>query len=79
MGVIWVVLNECMFMSDMFSFVEYSCGGVVDFEDECDLERLVFGVDGSFDGGLLLGVNYRCEILYWLLCGDDGWYLEDYC
>jgi hypothetical protein len=79
LGAIWVVLNERMPMSDMPSLAEHSCGGVVDFEDERDLERLAFGADGSPDGGLPPGVNYRRETSHWSPRGDDGRYLEDHC
>ncbi|KAK0385578.1 hypothetical protein NLU13_6756 [Sarocladium strictum] len=79
LGAIWVVLNERMSMRDMPSLAEHSCGGVVDFEDERDLERLAFGADGSPDGGLPSGKSYRRETSQWSPRGDDGRYLEDHC
>lgn len=79
LGAIWVVLNERMPMDQVPSLAEHDGGGIVDFGDERDLERLAFGTDGSPDGGLPPGVKYRRETSQWSPRGDDGRYLEDHC
>ncbi|KAH8175265.1 f-box-like domain-containing protein [Sarocladium implicatum] len=79
LGAIWVVLNERMPMDQVPSLAEHSNGGIIDFGDERDLERLAFGADGSPDGGLPPGVRYRRETSQWSPRGDDGRYLEDHC
>ena len=79
LGAIWVVLNERMPMDQVPSLAEHDGGGIVDFGDERDLERLAFGTDGSPDGGLPPGVKYRRETSQGSPRGDDGRYLEDHC
>lgn len=77
-GAIRVALSERMSMDSIPSLAEHTCGGVVDWGDERDLERLAFGADGSPDGSLPPGRQYRRAVSQWSPRGDDGRYLEEH-
>lgn len=54
------------------SLAEDGRGGIVDFDDERDGERAVFGTDGCGDGGLPEGISFVRSFSQWSPRGDDG-------
>ncbi|KAF9761157.1 hypothetical protein IL306_003935, partial [Fusarium sp. DS 682] len=52
-------------------------GGVIDWDDERDAERVKFGSDASLDGALPGGATMRRSFSHYSPRGDDGSYLED--
>lgn len=54
------------------SLAEDGRGGIVDFDDERDGERALFGGDGSEDGGLPEGTQFVRSFSQWSPRGDDG-------
>lgn len=70
-------LDERRWMDKMPSLAEDGVGGIVDFDDERDTERLTFGGDGSPDGSLPLGTKFVRSFSHYSPRGDDGSYLEE--
>lgn len=60
------------------SLAEDSRGGIVDFDDERDGERALYGQDGSVDGGLPRGLKFVRSFSHWSPRGDDGGNLEEH-
>lgn len=56
---------------------EDSCGGIIDFDDERDEERVLFGSDASPDGTLPHGLKAIRSQSRYSPRGDDGSHLED--
>ncbi|KAF4335556.1 histone deacetylase clr3 [Fusarium beomiforme] len=52
-------------------------GGVIDWDDERDAERVEFGGDASLDGTLPGGATMRRSLSHYSPCGDDGSHLEE--
>lgn len=70
-------LDERQWIDNMPSIAEDGVGGIIDFDDERDDERSVFGHDGSPDGSLPLGSRYIRSFSQYSPRGDDGSYLEE--
>ncbi|KAI5457269.1 hypothetical protein BGZ63DRAFT_74660 [Mariannaea sp. PMI_226] len=70
-------LDERGWMEKMPSLPEDSAGGIIDFDDERDEERLAFSEDGSPDGSLPLGAKFVRSFSHYSPRGDDGSFLED--
>jgi hypothetical protein len=70
-------LDERNWLDRSPSLAEDSVGGIIDFDDERDGERLAFGGDGSPDGTLPNGKVFMRSVSQWSPRGDDGSYLED--
>ncbi|XWW93269.1 hypothetical protein V2A60_001201 [Cordyceps javanica] len=76
-GVIRCVLEERQFVNDL-PIVAADCqGGILDFGDERDAQRIEFGWDGRADGTLPPGVPAVRQFSRYSPRGDDGEYLED--
>lgn len=61
-----------------YSFAEDVVGGILDFDDERDAERVAFGADGSSSGGLPAGVGFVRSMSMYSPRGDDGSSLEEH-
>ncbi|KAF7563107.1 hypothetical protein G7046_g1043 [Stylonectria norvegica] len=70
-------LDERSWLDNMPSLAEDSAGGIIDFDDERDAERLVFGGDASPDGSLPPGRRFTNSFSRYSPRGDDGSYLEE--
>ncbi|ATY63157.1 F-box domain [Cordyceps militaris] len=76
-GVIQCVLEERQFV-DSLPIVPEDCeGGILDFGDERDEQRVKYGQDGRADGMLPPGVLPVRQFSRYSPRGDDGEYLED--
>ena len=71
------VLDERQWLDRVISLAEDAAGGVIDFDDERDQERALFGSDGSPDGSLPDGAKYVRSYSQYSPRGDDGSHLED--
>ena len=72
------VLDERQWLVNSPSLATDESGGIIDFDDERDLERSVFDKDGSHDGGLPNGKRFVTCLSQYSPRGDDGAHLEDY-
>ena len=70
-------LDERCWLDNMPSLAEDSVGGIVDFDDERDRERLAFGGDASPDGSLPPGFKYARSFSRYSPRGDDGSCLDE--
>ncbi|KAH6990391.1 hypothetical protein BKA56DRAFT_609998 [Ilyonectria sp. MPI-CAGE-AT-0026] len=70
-------LDERQWLDRMPSLAEDGAGGVIDFDDERDGERLTFCGDARPDGSLPPGVRYVRSFSQYSPRGDDGSYLEE--
>lgn len=59
------------------SLAEENAGGIIDFDDERDNERLAFGNDASSNGMLPPGSKIVRSFSQYSPRGDDGSCLED--
>lgn len=71
------VLDERRWLDKVISLAEDSAGGVIDFDDERDRERVMYGNDGSPDGSLPEGAKFVRSYSHYSPRGDDGSFLED--
>lgn len=71
-------LDEREWLARVPSLAEDSVGGIIDFDDERDDERVTYGGDGSPDGSLPRGSKFVRSQSMWSPRGDDGSYLEDH-
>lgn len=72
------VLDERQWLDKVPSLAEDSAGGIIDFDDERDHERAMYGSDGSPDGALPGGAKFVRSYSQYSPRGDDGSYLEDH-
>jgi hypothetical protein len=70
-------LDERQWLAKGPSLAEDSIGGIIDFDDERDDERLAFGSDASPDGSLPPGSRFIRSYSQYSPRGDDGSYVED--
>ncbi|KAH7160605.1 hypothetical protein EDB81DRAFT_320069 [Dactylonectria macrodidyma] len=70
-------LDERRWLDNMPSLPEDGVGGVIDFDDERDGERLVFGGDARLDGSLPPGAKFVRSISQYSPRGDDGSHLNE--
>ncbi|KAI9155332.1 hypothetical protein HJFPF1_07914 [Paramyrothecium foliicola] len=70
-------LDERKWLERFPSLAEDSVGGIVDFDDERDNERLAFGGDANPDGALPSGLDFVRSLSQYSPRGDDGSHLED--
>jgi hypothetical protein len=70
-------LDERQWLDKVPSLAEDSAGGIIDFDDERDDERLLYGKDGSPDGLLPPGSKVVRSLSQYSPRGDDGSWLED--
>ncbi|CAH0055437.1 unnamed protein product [Clonostachys solani] len=70
-------LDERQWLDKVPSLAEDSAGGIIDFDDERDDERQLFGKDGSPDGLLPPGSKVVRSLSQYSPRGDDGSWLED--
>jgi hypothetical protein len=71
-------LDERQWLAKVPSLAEDGVGGVVDFDDERDEERVLYGGDGSPDGSLPGGLKFVRSFSHWSPRGDDGSNLEEH-
>jgi hypothetical protein len=71
------VLDERRWLDNMPSLATDSAGGILDFGDQRDEEREIFGSDASCDGSLPPPATYRQPHTEYSPQGDDGSSLED--
>ncbi|KAF4120949.1 F-box domain protein [Geosmithia morbida] len=71
------VLDERQWLDKVISLAEDRAGGVIDFDDERDGERVTYGNDGSPDGSLPDGAKFIRSHSQYSPRGDDGSCLED--
>ncbi|KAJ4200381.1 hypothetical protein NW767_007445 [Fusarium falciforme] len=71
------VLDERQWSLDMPSLPQDGSGGVIDWDDERDAERVKFGGDASPDGSLQGGARLLRSSSHYSPRGDDGSCLED--
>ncbi|KAF7543779.1 hypothetical protein G7Z17_g10471 [Cylindrodendrum hubeiense] len=69
-------LDERRWVDRMPSLPEDGAGGVIDFDDDRDAERVTFGDDANPDGSLPPGVGSVWSRSQYSPRGDDGSYLE---
>ena len=72
------VLDERRWMDKVPSLASDSAGGIIDFDDERDEERVAYGSDGSPDGSLPEGLKFVRSFSQYSPRGDDGSCLEDH-
>lgn len=70
-------LDERRWLEQMPSLAEDSVGGVLDFDDGRDMERVLFGGDASPDGSLPPGIKFTRSMSQYSPRGDDGSRLEE--
>lgn len=70
-------LDERQWLDKVLSLAEDSAGGIIDFDDERDDERLAYGQDGSPDGSLPSGSAFLRSYSQYSPRGDDGSMMED--
>jgi len=70
-------LDERHWLDNMPSLASDSAGGILDFGDERDEERKIFGADASRDGSLPGPAAYRPPHAEYSPRGDDGSVVED--
>lgn len=70
-------LDERQWLDKVPSLAEDSAGGIIDFDDERDDERLLYGKDGSPNGLLPPGSKFVRSLSQYSPRGDDGSWLED--
>ncbi|KAK7414743.1 hypothetical protein QQX98_006427 [Neonectria punicea] len=70
-------LDERRWLDRMPSLAEDSVGGIIDFDDERDDERVTFCGDASPDGSLPPGLKFVRSFSQYSPRGDDGSYLEE--
>ncbi|KFA73726.1 hypothetical protein S40288_06253 [Stachybotrys chartarum IBT 40288] len=70
-------LDERNWLERCPSLAEDSAGGILDFDDERDEERITFGGDASADGLLPAGTTFVRSFSQYSPRGDDGGYLEE--
>lgn len=71
------VLGERQLEHQLPSLAEGNEGGIIDFDDERDRERVAFGNDGSPDGSLPAGCKGIRSLSRYSPRGDDGSFVED--
>ncbi|KAH7158867.1 hypothetical protein DER46DRAFT_371255 [Fusarium sp. MPI-SDFR-AT-0072] len=71
------VLDERQWSLNMPTLPLDGLGGVIDWDDERDAERVKFGSDASLDGTLPGGARMLRSSSHYSPRGDDGSYLED--
>ena len=71
-------LDERKWLERLPSLAGESFGGIIDFDDERDAERLVFANDANPDGGLPTGMSFVRSFSQYSPRGDDGSYLEEH-
>lgn len=76
-GVIRCVLEERQLVDDLPIVPEDCVGGILDFRDERDLQRIQYGRDGRADGALPPGVPPVRQTSRYSPRGDDGEHLEE--
>lgn len=70
-------LDERRWLEHMPSLAEDGVGGVLDFDDSRDMERVLFGGDASPDGSLPPGIKFARSMSQYSPRGDDGSRLEE--
>lgn len=71
-------LDERNWLDSKPSLAEDGCGGIIDFDDERDDERLALKHDGSPDGSLPRGATFIRSYSRYSPRGDDGSSMEDW-
>jgi hypothetical protein len=70
-------LDERLWLVHVPSLAEDSCGGILDFDDERDEERMRLASDASPDGSLPGDFKFARSFSHYSPRGDDGSYLEE--
>lgn len=71
------VLDERRWTEKMPSLAEDHAGGIIDFDDDRDEERITFGGDASPDGSLPPGLKFVRSLSQYSPRGDDGSFFEE--
>ncbi|KAG6032362.1 hypothetical protein E4U41_007237 [Claviceps citrina] len=71
-------LDERNWMEKGVNLAEHGAGGIIDFDDERDEDRIRLQNDASPDGGLPQGSKYLTSYSRYSPRGDDGSLLDDY-
>jgi hypothetical protein len=71
-------LDERKWLERTPSLAEESYGGIVDFDDERDGERLALASDANPDGALPAGMSFVRSFSQYSPRGDDGSYMEEH-
>lgn len=70
-------LDERHWLDNLPSLATDSAGGILDFGDERDEERRIFGADASYDGSLPPPATYRPPHAEYSPRGDDGSIIDE--
>lgn len=70
-------LDERQWLTNAPHLAENNVGGIIDFDDERDDERLAYGNDASPDGALPSGATYVRSLSQYSPRGDDGSLVEE--
>ena len=70
-------LDERRWLEKLPSLAEDSVGGIIDFDDHRDQERVILGGDASPDGSLPPGIKFGRSLSQYSPRGDDGSHLEE--